>query len=118
MKFSISSFLSNTSIYTLILTFIIIMIIINLAAIFLTKFTKTVTINEKYVRPSIRYMKYQFSDEQGNTYQLTDSMYLLEFDSADDYAKLSIGSTYKIHGYWFRFPLLSWFPQVYKLSSI
>lgn len=118
MKFNISSLFSKLNIYTLILTFIIIMVIINLAAIFLTKFTKTVTIKEKYVRPSRRYMKYQFSDEEGNTYQLTDSMYLLEFDSADDYSKISEGSTYKIYGYWFRLPLLSWFPQVYKLSSM
>ena len=38
-------------------------------------------------------------------------MYLLEFNSADDYALIKEGETYKVYGYWFRFPLLSWLQE-------
>ena len=36
--------------------------------------------------------------------------------SADDYSKLEEGKTYKVYGYWFRFPMLSWFPRIYKIE--
>lgn len=95
---------------------LVIWIICSILMIYSTQFTKTITIKEKYVKPQGRYgSRYRIIDENGNNYELTDSIFLLEFDSADDYSKLQEGKTYKVYGYWFRFPILSWFPRIYAL---
>ena len=31
-----------------------------------------------------------------------------KFNSADDYAMIKEGKKYKVYGYWFRLPLMSW----------
>lgn len=108
--------LKNKS-YNIILYLLALLVVIRLLSIYLTKFTKTVTVTEKYVRPGYRKSRYHFVDSENNNYILQDNLLLLEFDSADDYAKLQVNNTYKIHGYWFRLPLLSWFPSVYKVSK-
>ena len=52
------------------------------------------------------------------TYVLGDSVFLLEFNSADDYATIKEGKKYKVHGYWFRLPLMRWFPKIYKYKEV
>lgn len=94
---------------------LVIWIIGSILMIYSTTFTKTITIKEKYVKPSKK-STYRIIDENGNNYELADSIFLLEFDSADDYSKLEEGKTYKVYGYWFRFPMLSWFPRIYKIE--
>merc|ERR1712146_747131 len=61
---------------------------------------------------------YQIVDTEGNNYVLGDSVFLLEFNSADDYAMIKEGKKYKVYGYWFRLPLMSWFPKIYKYKEI
>jgi len=39
-------------------------------------------------------------------------------DIADDYAMIKEGKKYKVHGYWFRLPLMSWFPKIYKYKEV
>lgn len=92
-------------------------IIVSILMIYSTQFTKTITVKEKYIKPQGKNgSRYRIIDENGNNYELTDSIFLLEFDSADDYSKLQKGKTYKVYGYWFRFPILSWFPRIYKIE--
>ena len=72
-------------------------------------------------------------------------MFLLEFHSADDYAMIIEGKKYntlisiqvilvihevaiininiiiiqyKVYGYWFRLPFMSWFPKIYKYKEV
>lgn len=108
----------NKSLFHLFIGFFILYFVVHFLSITLTKFQKTVVVSEKYVKPSKNYSYYQFIDSENETYRLADSVYLLEFDSGDDYARLKVGQKYKIYGYWFRYPLLSWFPLVYKVSDI
>lgn len=51
-------------------------------------------------------------------YVLGDSVFLLEFNSADDYAMIKEGKKYKVYGYWFRLPFMSWFPKIYKYKEV
>jgi len=97
---------------------IIVYYIIHFLSIFFTKFQKTVVITEKYIKPNGRISYYQFIDSNDKTYRIVDNIYLLEFNSSDDYAQLKVGKKYKIYGYWFRYPMFSWFPLVYKVYNI
>ena len=106
-------------IYLYIFIFIIVIYyVIHFLSLFLTKFQKTIVVTEKYIKPYKNYSYYQFVDSNDKTYRLVDSIYLLEFNSGDDYAQLKVGKKYKIYGYWFRYPMFSWFPLVYKVSDI
>ena len=82
--------------------------------------TITITIGQKYVRPAgrYRYSHYQIVDTEGNNYVLGDSVFLLEFNSADDYAMIKEGKKYKVYRYWFRLPFMSWFPKIYKYKEV
>ena len=79
---------------------------------------KEITIGQKYIRLAGRYSHYQIVYTEGNNYVLGDSAFLLEFNSTDDYAKIKEGKTYKVHGYWFRLPFMSWFPKIYKYKEV
>ena len=62
------------------------------------------------------YLNCQCESVKSPSSEIVDSIFLLEFNSADDYAQMKEGQTYKVNGYWFRLPLLSWFPKIYKFS--
>ena len=95
---------------------ILIFVLLNIALIYGTRFTKTITVKEKYIRAGQK-SKYRIVDEDENVYELGDSFFLMEFDSADDYAKIDVNSSYKVYGYWFRLPIFSWFPIIYKFDK-
>ena len=75
--------------------------IVYILSIYLTMFEKEITIGQKYVRPAGLSTHYQIVDTEGNNYVLGDSVFLLEFNSADDYAMVKESKKYKVHGYWF-----------------
>lgn len=102
---------------TIVIILITIIIIVPVLSILLTRFEKTITVSEKYIKPGSKNTKYRIIDNNKNTYEIVDSIFLLEFNSADDYAQMKEGQTYKVNGYWFRLPLLSWFPKIYKFST-
>lgn len=101
---------------TIIIALVIIIVVVPVLSIILTRFEKTITVSEKYIKPGSKNTKYRIIDNNKNTYEIVDSIFLLEFNSADDYAQMKEGQTYKVNGYWFRLPLLSWFPKIYKFS--
>ena len=114
-----NDFFNDNKIYFYIFIFLIILYFIgHFLSIIFTKFQKIVVITEKYIKPIKNHSYYQFIDSNDETYRLVDSVYLLEFNSGDDYAQLKVGKKYKIYGYWFRYPMFSWFPLVYKVSEI
>lgn len=110
--------LSRLKSKSLVFIIIVAIVILYLLSIYLTMFEKEITIGQKYVRPARRYSHYQIVDTEGNSYILGDSVFLLEFNSADDYAIIKEGKKYKVYGYWFRLPLMSWFPKIYKYKEI
>jgi hypothetical protein len=91
--------------------------LLQIIAVFATSFEKEIEVREKYVKPG---KKTEFSviDSEGNTYLIVDRFILMEFNSGDDYAMMKVGGKYKVKGYWFRFPLLSWYPQLYAVEKV
>lgn len=110
----------NITFYLIIFATIIFLIsfVFRITLILFTRFQKTITVSEKYVRPSNKSVRYHVIDNDYNNYQLVDSVFLMEFDSGSDYAKLKPGQTYKVHGYGFRYPMLSMYPRIYKVEQV
>ena len=100
-----------------IISIVLLYIISSIIMIYFTKFEKTIRVSEKYIRPS-KYSNFRIVDDKNNTYIVTDSVFFLEFNSSDDYGIVQVGQTYKIYGYWFRLPFMSWFPMIYKLEPV
>lgn len=91
--------------------------IFQLISVFVTSFEYEIEIHEKYIN-SGESPKFSVIDTRGNTYLIVDRFFLLEFNSGDDYAMMKEGEKYNVKGYWFRFPLLSWYPQIYAVEKI
>jgi hypothetical protein len=91
--------------------------LLQIIAVFATSFEKEIEVREKYVKPGKK-TKFSVIDSEGNTYLIVDRIILMEFNSGDDYAMMKEGGKYKVKGYWFRFPLLSWYPQIYAVEKV
>jgi len=71
-----------------------------------TKFTKIITIQDKYIVPSSKgSSKYTIVDQQFNVYTI---------DNASDYSRIQIGQTYKVEGYGLNIPSIGVFKRIYK----
>ena len=90
--------------------------LLQIIAVFATSFEKEIDVREKYVKPGKK-TKFSVIDSEGNTYLTVDRIILMEFNSGDDYAMMKEGGKYKVKGYWFRFPRLSWYPQIYAVEK-
>jgi len=91
--------------------------LLQIIAVFATSFEKEIEVREKYVKPGKK-TEWSVIDSEGNTYLIVDRFILMEFNSGDDYAMMNVGGKYKVKGYWFRFPLLSWYPQLYAVEKV
>ena len=92
--------------------------ILHILGLYFTKFEKTITIADKFVKPGNKKSNYTVIDNNDNTYTITDNILLWEFNSGDDYAEMKIGKTYKVYGYWFRYPMFGFFPKIYKYEVV
>ena len=102
----------------MVLIYLAILVILYVLSIYLRMFEKEITIGQKYVRPAGRSNYYQIVDKEGNIYVLGDSVFLLEFNSANEYLTIKEGKKYEVYGYWFRLPLMSWFSKIYKYKEV
>jgi len=81
-----------------------------------TKFTKNITIQDKYIVPSSKgSSKYTIVDKQFNVYTVSNAVTQGEFNRASDYARIQIGQTYKVEGYGLNIPSLGIFKRIYKI---
>ena len=87
-----STLASKSSVFII----LVVLVILYVLSIYLTMFEKEITIGQKYVRPTGRYSHYQIVDTEGNNYVLGDSVFLLEFNSADDYAMIKEGKSKRV----------------------
>jgi hypothetical protein len=110
--------ISKYNLFTIFIFLLIIYIIITSLCIYFTKFDKIITISDKFIKPGNKRSHFKIVDKNDKTYTITDNILLWEFNSGDDYAQIKIGNTYKIYGYWFRYPIFSWYPMIYKFESI
>lgn len=85
-----------------------------------TEFTKTVTIEDFEATKGESGNKYLFSDNRGNTYQVSDCWLRGIFSSTDIYFKVKKlkGKTVTITGYGWRIPFLSQYPNVVKIDGV
>ena len=104
--------------YIILILLIIIFLFSEILSIYFTKFNTIITISDKFIKPGKKSSYFNIVDKNDKTYILTDNIFLWEFNSGDDYAQIKIGNTYKIYGYWFRYPMLSWYPMIYKIENI
>lgn len=82
----------------------------------------TVTVTDKVVKNSNSDSKYLVftEDNEGNiaTYEITDSLFAVRFDSSDTYAAIKVGKTYRFEIGGSRNRLLSWYPNIYEYELI
>ena len=112
---------SNVDYFPIILILVLFVLIFGYTLILtlFTKFTKTITIKDKYIRNSSRGRgNYFIVDSDNNSYVLSDNLFLLEFNKTDDYNRIEKNKTYKIYGYGFRIQFLSMYPKIYDLIEL
>ena len=81
-----------------------------------TKFSKTITVQDKYIVPSYKgRTKYIVVDQQFTVYTIDNAVTQGEFDKASDYSRVQIGQTYKVEGYGVNMPSIGIFKHIYKI---
>ena len=81
-----------------------------------TKFTKTITVQDKYIVPSYKgRTKYTVVDQEFNVYTIDNAVTRGEFNKASDYSRVQIGQTYKVEGYGVNIPTIGVFRHIYKI---
>lgn len=104
-------------IFKLLVAVFIIIQIINIIYYYLTKFERTITVDEKYAYSSKRRGQ-TISDTNNVVYVLRDLLVLFHWTSVDLFNEIDVGKTYKIQGYGIRVPFLGWFPNIISAKLI
>jgi len=107
-----SKFFNNYIVYIYFFVFIFILILINYIYYFATKFSKIITIENKYTYAKKSTRAQTVSDTNDVVYTVDDSLILFHWTSAEVFNKIDIGKTYKIEGYGKRIPFLGLFPVI------
>ena len=79
---------------------------------------ETITIKEKWVKFQGEDAKYLVSSEDGQVFQITDSIVKLRFDSSNTYASIDEGETYKINTQGWRFAFLSDYKNTLEVELV
>jgi len=81
-----------------------------------TKFTKTITVQDKYIVPSYKgRTRYTIVDKDFDVYTIENAVTRGQFDKASDYSRIKIGQTYKVQGYGVNLPSIGVFKRIYKI---
>jgi len=107
------------------LIYIAIFILLFLATVFVrpiifytTQFTEVITIKDKHQLHKRDSTKYLVVNENDTIYNLVNVWWKGDFDKSDDWVQMKIGKTYKIQGYGFRFPMLSWYKNIHSFEEV
>ena len=106
----------NYFVLYLILGLITISILFTVILYYSTKFTKKITIKEKYIRYRRKGSNYNIVDSLGHIYQIDNLWFKGDFNRAEDYHRLTIGKTYNINGYGIRVDMIDMYPKIYSFS--
>ena len=81
-----------------------------------TKFSKTITVQDKYIVPSYKgRTRYTIVDKDFDVYTIENAVTRGQFDKASDYSRIQIGQTYKVQGYGVNLPSIGVFKRIYKI---
>lgn len=115
--FNLSTSFKGVYIYLYIL---LAFIIITCLYVWLTPFSRTITIKEKYNFASgagrSLSMKNTVMDSEGRVYAISNSFPLLHFTSAEVMMKIENGKTYTVKGYGWRIPILGMYPNIVRIN--
>lgn len=79
---------------------------------------ETITIKEKWVKYQGQDAKYLVSSEDGQVFQVTDTLIEFRFDSSNIYADLDEGETYNINTQGWRFAFLSDYKNILEADLV
>lgn len=82
----------------------------------LTTKTDMITIHEKYCYTENGFTKFMVIDKNHHHYCVNNSLWYWKWDSIEDWNILQVGNKYHINYYGIRFPLISFFPNIYRLT--
>ncbi len=77
-----------------------------------------ITIKDKWIKYSGEDAKYLISSEDGQVFQLTDSLVKVRFDSSNLYAEIDEGETYRINTQGWRFAFLSDYKNILDVELV
>ena len=100
----------------LLLLIILSSVIFNILLYYTTHFEKTITIKDKYTRYRRHGSNYNVVDENNNVYQVGNVWFKLDFNRAEDFAKLEKGKKYKVEGYGIRVPMIDMYKNIYQVD--
>lgn len=80
-----------------------------------TQETVTITVTDKAVKRYNKSDKYIVYTEN-ETFEITDNLFVLRFDSSDDYGSLKVGETYTVTVNGLRIPFLSWYRNIIEVK--
>jgi hypothetical protein len=78
----------------------------------------TITIKEKWTKVINERGLYLFSDTNDNVYSIQDTFWHLDYSSANRYAMIECGSTYRIWLFGVRMPFFSLYENAYRIEKI
>ena len=102
----------NKYFYIIIFILIILPFLIQPILYLTTKFTKTVTITQKYVA----YRTYVVVDENNNRYHLSNVWFALNFNAIPSYDSIIVGRQYTINGYGYEFLPFNTYKKIYSVK--
>ena len=115
----ISQTYKENRLYIIVFVVILAIILIKQPIIYhLTKFEKTITIKEKYIRYRRKSSNYNVVDTDGNIYKMGNLWFKFDFNRADDYAMIDEGKTYKVKGYGYRFGFFDAYQTIYSYEQV
>lgn len=94
----------------LIAIIIIMPTIVYCSLFYASRVEKVITVGEKWVEG--KEGVYHVTDIRGTVYIVNDDLFLGYFDSANKFAKLAPGQTYRVVVYGWRIPILSMFQNI------
>lgn len=90
-------------------------VVVRPAAYWMSERTEVVTINDKERINDADSSKYLVFTDRG-VYEVTDSLLYFAFDSSDRYAEMVRGQSYTVTVAGWRFPFLSWYPNIVEVN--
>jgi uncharacterized protein (UPF0333 family) len=79
---------------------------------------ETITVKDKWVKYHGSDAKYLVSSEDGQVFEITDSIIRWRFDSSNLYADIDIGNSYSIKTQGWRFAFMSDYKNIIKAEAV
>ena len=93
---------------------------VQLVYVYATRFERTIKIAEKYHYADGRGRSLALNnavvDDTGKVYRVANSLFLLEFRSAEALLSIKPNQSYKVKGYGIRIPILGMFPTIVRVE--